>query len=647
MKSCASRPSNCGKGPPRCLVALAALALLACNLSAPDTSAGAAAGASATVEGISIPSWEAGKEYRYRVRMTSHLGVGPGSPMVDIDFESQLRLSVLAVSPDGSSVSFSVAFDRVVWKSETEEAKREFADLGALLSRPSALFMNRGAITEIRLDPGLTPFASSISRAVLSNLQVVPPSSPDASKWTANESDSTGRYRAQYERGDAPGRLVKRKLEYREIPVPEGTHTTLRTTVVESTGKILIQNSRLQSVGYRETLSLPLQDGAGIRSETSVGLRLDEVASLGTVPSLSDLRMQTEAVEAVALAGHQRNTASLDRVRIGGSSVDEVINRLERAANGRGEKGATRLAESVNGARLDEAKSEAQRAERKRAAEDFAALAALIRQNPEQVLSRVSGKVRKGSIASSSLIGAMGDANTPRAQSELVAFLLDESLDLRLRMTSALRLLRVKNPTAESADALVSILEHPELKSHATLALGSVSRRLREQGEVGLGNRYSGILARRLKSAVEERDKVVLLQGLTNAADPSSFPELQGLVRGKSSSKVRAGAVLALRWNTDPGVEGVLVAALQDPELNVRRASLRIAKARGYSEGLASAVASAALVDSDVRCRRSAVGLLANWLSQAPHLRVSLERVATSDAHAKVRELAKAAVEET
>jgi hypothetical protein len=263
-------------------------------------------------------------------------------------------------------------------------------------------------------------------------------------------------------------------------------------------------------------------------------------------------------------------------------------------------------------------------------------MTAMLRTQPASLRKAVV-QIRSENAASKTLLNALASANSPQAQSALVALANDEKLSKRRRTAAASSLLRVQEPSPEMIEALETWLSSELLFTHGCYGLGTVARKLRERGQVDESNRLSKLLMDRLGTATSPQDQAIVLRGIANSA----YLGAVGLVRpflDDEDSSLRLASVQALRLMQSPAVDALIAARLTSEKMaKVRQAIVSDLGRRPPSPVLVEATRTLALESAERQHRLEAVQLLGGWASKLPEVTTTLERISVDDADEKVR----------
>jgi hypothetical protein len=173
------------------------------------------------------------------------------------------------------------------------------------------------------------------------------------------------------------------------------------------------------------------------------------------------------------------------------------------------------------------------------------------------------------------IVGALGEAGTPKAQRVLADIIDTPALDGERRVQAAVALGLTSSPTVASLDALAQLSkQHDEVGDTALLAYGNAA--MRDEDPADAARRVDDLLAR-LARATSDDERAVIVRALGNTGDRRILPALTAAF-GSTSMLVRVAAVEAMRLV--PGAEGMIGTALRDRVVDVRAAAVFAATGR-------------------------------------------------------------------
>lgn len=578
--------------------------------------------------------WQPDGSQRYQVRLSSVLGLGKGQPLVSFQLSGDVLLQARRTGT--SSHEFVMSLPNATFSETSTGKDTDFQALAKELAAPMGFTVESGKLKTVSVDRNFSSFAASIARTIAAAFQIPPLDKGSAARtWKSQEVDTTGSYEAEYT-VMSPLVLSKRKLAYQSLKVGQLQFGSLKTNlspeVLSSEGTLAFSaDGQLKSVKYDESTQLPLGQAAKMTSTTK--LSLDLLAPPAQEPSRdwTSALANTQTIDAAAAyTGPIR--ANYDQLRIGDYTYPSALAEIKEQAEERGRSVAPKTDDDES----------AQRELQERAGV-FRAMAAILRAHPEHVPATVAEIRRKGPAART-LIDALAAANTSESIAALVTLVNDQSLDEDWRGASARGLIRVQQTTPESVAALTSILERPRLRVHALYGLGSVARRLEEEGRTRESQAVLQTLLRELRKKQSPTATAQTLRGISNSGLSAALESVTPFLQDPSE-EVRAAAVNALRLMKDPRVDALIVQALlTDPKKTVRRAAAEGASLREASDTLLTGLQNAVTADPDVKVRRQVLDTLIAWLPNHPELKASLETVAIRDERPSLKRTAQDAL---
>ncbi len=567
--------------------------------------------------------WQAQKLYSYGLKLTTVMTLGQGNPSFDFDVLGALEVEAVSVTEQSATLYAVVRDPEFV--SRIPAAQAELDQLAAELARDGFFFeLKGGLLSELRVAQNGSPLAVNMQRTLAAALQVARPAS-EATSYEAEEYDTTGRYQASYAQGN-DGFLQKKKLRYTELLGPKsvGRAGSLRVVPRVQSSEIQIKltaDGRPERVRLAESIAL---DAAQTPVASTTTLALDP-RGVSSAPA-SD-RGALYAASFVIAAGDAYGkvaTEALDRSRIGTLTFEQIVPRLEQLAKDqRAEaKGKT------PGAAEERANPEESKL--------FIALAAIFRQQPETVPLAVS-KIRSGSPISGALVDALGSASSPESQRALIALLnaKDTKPELKSRVSTVLG--RTAAPTEEAVAALQEILVKKPWNRNALFGLGTLSRHLRDAGEMERAARLGDLLVAKLDRATDPSTLVTSLRAIANSGYAPALPKVV-LYLKDSREQIRVDAVRALQSMKDPKADELIAAQMHTDSPAVCTSAIQAAEVRVPTDTLVRGVRDAARSAPDPHVRYRAIEVMLRWLAQRPELRGELVKLSSSDQEPRIRE---------
>lgn len=596
--------------------------------------------APAASQELRAPAWTKGQRQSFRAVLTTGTQLG-GDANKDVTLELKGLLDVSVVEVSGKQVDLALSMQQPSLTSKDGTQDAQLAVIMKDLQQPAWFQLVDGVVTREGFARDLSPPAVSALRGLAAALQY--PQVLPSKGLTVAEIDGTGHYTARYTGSAAAGgtTLSKTKLSCDDLllsgQIGSVDRLKLLPKVVRSAYRLSFAGAGLLAVTGDEELESELM-GAKLHSRTQLSL---ERVKVEPGPALDSAALQAAVVEVSPKTayGVRPQRAEFDALRWDGRSFQQLLSDMEAQAQ---RQRPEELAASSNG----ELRSPSEQAEAKAKLgselKTFSSLVALMRQKPE-TLEQARKAVLAGSPAATTLVDAMGSAGTPAAQEQL-AELLAGKLPRKVVGAAATSLIRVEQPTPRTLQLLERLTTDPVLADFGVFGLGIASRNFRRGGDVASADRLAELLVRGLRAAPEKLDRIRYLRGLANAAAPQSIDAVKPLLADDDEA-IRSAALEALRLVAEPAVEPLTAnAMLHDKRSSVRAAALRVAAARGPSEGLEVAVGKCSLDDADPAVRQQAVELLARWLPQRGALRARLQDVVSKEAQPRIRDVAVAAL---
>ncbi|NLN62969.1 MAG: hypothetical protein GX146_08830 [Myxococcales bacterium] len=565
--------------------------------------------------------WRSGELGVYRVEMSSRLADSSNHLLLDLSVEAHLHVAVQRVQ--GSRTTLSLALVGPLVRLEGDDPSRTSAQAASLqdeLTQPFVGTFHRGAMEEMGFSSGASAFAVGVRRTLLSGLQV-PVLSPDARSIEAREFDANGEVVVRYTKIDEGSWRLEKQSYVRGLYENDGADAMQqgpRPVLKSAKGNLLMADGRLVRAERSDVVHVDIMDAGGMRSHTALSVALDTTAP---PPDASLLSLDASAMTVLA-ADKPWHTpldiGAMDAARMEGLTFDAVLKALVAKAKDPRRRG---LWSKKN----DETASEVQAKDAAEWTEDwsryFSALPAFFRQQP-QTLKRAEKEIRRGSPATTSLIGGLSSSGIAAAQQLLLKLARDTKLDAALRESALRNVAQCRQPTVETAEALRALYADAFSKRYAVFGTGIISRKLRESGDEAAalaGVNWLLSLLQTESVAAERRD---ILRGLANAGHPAVLAPMERLLASDVMLD-RAGALEALRLVRDPVVDERIAHHLRasvEPEGAVREAAVQAASTRRSADPLRQALIAAAKTDPEKRVRGLAFKLLRQWSAHDPAL---------------------------
>lgn len=595
--------------------------------------------------------WQHAKTHSFAIEMESALGFEGGQVLLSFDLEAALELDVRRVGEE--LYEFLLTIPDVRFRKTSQPNDPKFDELAAELKRPFGFRIEHGKLRSVQVDKQWSSFAASIARTIAAAYQIPeqiptteqPPQADQAAKsWEVTEVDTTGDYRVKYELTQQG--LSKKKLEYTDLKVDIIQFGTLKARlspkIKKSSGTLNFDaKGRLVSFEYEEGIDTPMNGVATLLSKTKLTMRRIEGGSREVRDFKATLSNHRDFDASEPYTG-PINT-DYTKLRIGGYTYETALAEIRRQQTD--PKNRSLLAAR----NMQKAKSELEKREQQsrlqKRAQVFRAMQGILASQPQHVPDAVR-EVRAKGPAARTLIDALSAADTPEAVAALTELLQDKTISTDWRAAVSSGLVRADHVSPEAVEALQDTLSEPQLRVYALYGLGTIARRLREDGESSRSEAIVAVLVRELQSSSASVSTVVQpLRGLANAGSASALNAVLPHLKSESET-VRGAAVAALRLMDESQVDSLLVEALlNDKKKSVRRAAGEAIALRKPSSVLTTGVQNAVTSDPDVKLREQLLKLVIDWLPDRPELQTALEAVAKDDRRESLRRDAAEALE--
>ena len=415
-----------------------------------------------------------------------------------------------------------------------------------------------GAIKNIYFARECDTLSRGFLRLVLGESQFVAPDIR-SEQWETEESDTTGRYVAGYQKQFDGGRYKKQKRRYLQISTANGLIAPPPSLTPKLTSDYQIT---LGSDQWPDDLhgqqQLQVETGGGfptVSSKLEVNLkrtaRQRDASRIGSFAKERG-RLQSETpYSGTALAINER---------------DQDLRMLD---------GATLTQLLAAAAALPEGKENEEKRNRATAVL-LEKLRALLRLEPGQAdaATQAARNATDPRIADL-LVGALEAATTPESIRGLGEIARDQHLghDLRMHATASLGL--AEQPTGDAVSSLREVIREsdPDLRSTAQLALGNAGKNF-QKNDPGSAKSVVEELKSALRSATSPDEQAVYLRALGNTASVEALPPIVEALKSPVLP-VRQAAVEALRLIPDPNVDRLIATVLTgDTEATIRRSAV-------------------------------------------------------------------------
>jgi hypothetical protein len=592
-----------------------------------------------------VRGWELRKLSEYSLKVSTTVAFGSGGDDFDFDVSGGLEVVPVELSSERALLYLSLPDARVVSRIAVSQA--ELDRLAAELRSSGALFeLTGGLLGDLRVPEGMSQMTASTYRQIATALQFAH-ASDDSKRYTAEETDTTGKYVAEYTLDPDGNSWHKRKLRYVGLlgaeSLPADAALRLVPQVLESRGTVqLAADGRPTKVDLLDRMEVNGAQ-APVRSTLRIQLEASGAGRLAAPPDLAALLARTKRIASDQPIRDESAVRTLEDAKIGGLAFDTIVQRLEAQANTAKARQQAREAPADD----DESASPDRRAKAEQDLREearlFNALTAWYVKDPRTTLKAVQ-RIREKSPAADTLLDALGSAATPAAHAALAKLLGRTETSRSLQGRIILSLARSPKPTKEATLALKAVLEHDPLNAGALYGLGTYSRLLRDQGALADARELGEFLIARLSLATAPMSLGTVLRAIANSGYAGALPYVERYL-DDPNERARAVAVRALQSMHDARVDALIATRILDDSTKVRLAALEAAKLREPSVELAQALARVSTQpDTDPHVRYRAVELMVDWLPKRTDLRDTLELIAKNDGEPRVRQIAQAAL---
>lgn len=556
--------------------------------------------------------WELGELRSYELDTLRVVEVYGQSTAVRV--RGELDLAVVGLTDELVELRARIREPEVdVAGAQADVPAEQLAALTASVTEPFFATAGRdGQVRTVHLSPGTPSIASRIQRAVLADAQLVIPEDANES-WDTVERDSSGRFRARYERRD-DGTLIKRKVEYLGVASLAGESSApVELDVTHAEALVTVdERDRLVSVTTDEQLAVDAGGGVEVSTAGSTTLVLIRVGRADAlINSLARARVVASPVDVVAPTGNHDDNAAHARL-VAGADLDDLLGELAEIPAG----AAGRRARSTVMMRLS----------------------ALIHLDPEVAEAALAAARDEPAETAGTIVGAVASADTPPAQRALADLTGDPEASPQLRAHAAAQLGLSSAPTD---DAIASMRDHLDgddaLADVAALAVANMAR---NTGDAETADEIIANLLARLGRAEQRTRRVLYLQALGNAGNPAALPAIAAAL-DDAVPAIRAAAAEALRFI--PGARAVTLlrdAMTADASQAVRERAIWASTYRDVAEMLPG-LAAVITADASPELRGRAMKHLARHIAEYATIAELLAQVAAADPDPDLRSAAR------
>ncbi len=521
--------------------------------------------------------WAQSEEH-FTFSLSSSAGLPGGGEGFSLSVEGRLQVLPTLTKAGHARLLLRLPDPSVRLEGAQDEGLRS---LRSELSQPVLLEYDGGRLVSGWYPENASVVAIGAWRSLANALQLIP-SERGETRWETTEYDGTGRYHARYTATSEPGsrktRITREKLRYESLVgsgEQAGALVNLLPKLTSSKATFDLAGGEVQAVTSRDEVETEMGPGAALTARVVVSVRRTELSG---DPSLDEVDLAALRASARQLPPERaltfvgaRARASFDRELIRGKDFDVILRELE--------SGASRTAEQVWTADDDGELSSEQKEMARGRLGSHGTLAAFFRSEPSTIgkaLSEIKRKKRSSAV----LVSALGAAGAVEAQRALVEIMGLDEFPSTTRSRALIALAQVSSPDQASVDAVFALAKDAEFERPALLALGAMSRRLRE---AGFGARAEPIrveLRSRLRSHRSQAELLAALRATSNSGDIALLGEVKPHLTAAEAS-VRGAAIRALRHMKGDAVDTLLASRMQhETEPQVLRILVRVLRSR-------------------------------------------------------------------
>lgn len=544
---------------------------------------------------------------------------GTASFDISLKQSGKFIISVLSEDEKGWVVSFRLQEAKFDTNGDQAPWSVSSSDLSHEMSGEIFAFINKsGRIDKMRTPATLPDVARNHWRDILAHWQVIVPENSNIKQWERTEDDSTGNYVASYSCNatDFPYRITKVKQHYLSIATSSQGKFVARNSV---RGKTLIQmNPYPTTIEGHESLEV---SGTGfalsLSSEASFSFHLNSVEH---IPAGLQARNEIDTLgkpmgwtgDAPSVGAVLTGTNKLEGVH----AAEEIAKLKLLAKNG--------LSSSPEGTRILDTLCSLMKMDS--AAVDNA-MDTLVADNPPSEISKA-------------LLGVLGAAGTPEAQSALLAIATDPEWPLDQRRMSLFTFAQVTEPIPEIDGWLKQMHgTDQELGGNALLILAAMGDRVRIADTSRFESLNNYILAASNSGNLSENDKFIILDAFGNLG-PKEIPTLVQESLKSDDNVLRQKAIASLqRVPTQDAMNIIQGVISSDANENVRSAAVKLLADTDRTGGY-EVLQQAALRDTSEGVRKQALVSLSAWADVNANAMDTIKQIAMDDASSGVRQLA-------
>jgi HEAT repeat protein len=561
-----------------------------------------------------VERWKVGEQRLYGVGSSMHIGSEPAEPSTTVDLTAEGTLALTVVTEDAESVVIRGALVDFAGTYSTA-AGNEPAPEEALRKPFLVTLTRRGSVQSVALHSDLVGPWHALVRTIIATTQFAEAdqSREDVGRWSVEETDQLGRYRAHYIQASA-GVFDKTKGVYSHLELaPELLRNGTGPKLSSKTRLSVDRTGLVQRAEATESTSMPL-GGMLLTSSTRVTLTLKNVSvgERGSHEAWMSAQTPLYANRGIPLS----SGAALQQKRqlVNGATFATLAHDLRRLEPGSDERWAA----------MDR-------------------LSALFDVDPASV--QEARRLLAGRLApedARGIMGALASADSSKAQAVLTDVAKNGVLEPTTRNTALVHL-ALTTPTEGTLTELTTLAADPSqaaVRDSALLALGGAAGKALQQPETAeVATRAVESLMGGVEQATDDKLRQLYVTALGNTGAPESL-ELLKQQMADPNPEIRSAALQAMRAIASEEVDTIFAQSmLQDPALPVRQSAVVAAGYRGLSAPVAQAATQLLRSEPIETVRFDVLRTLGEKLLAAGQ-RALIELLADSDKSSAVRDKA-------
>lgn len=354
--------------------------------------------------------------------------------------------------------------------------------------------------------------------------------------WTVEEDDRTGRYIAHYQ-WQSHDAVTRTRLGFLAMRTPRGLDArSARALSTDGETRFSFDDQGLHEVVVNEHLTMRMGEGMPTMSVV-VEARLRRTHSQ-EIAARVIAALPVEPIRAHGQAG-EPTEREVAMQTLGDATIADLLNEVRAVGSllpGSGEEQEWR-------------------------ARTLSRLTAMLQVDPASAQEVAGALAAAGDPRMAAVVaGALGDAGTTEATAALTELLAGGALASTSKRNVAVALALTESPSADSAGALTSMLDDPEVGPSAALALGAQAGKLSEIEPEAASSAMDTLLERYAR-ATDMNERTTLLSALANSGDPRALPVMREAIMGQDS-RLAELATYGLRFIPGAEADALLIQQL-------------------------------------------------------------------------------------